>query len=45
MLGQSDQLHGAGLAACSRGGKQIDLSPVAAPDEVTPWLFWLRLAE
>jgi len=45
MLGPSEQLHAAGIAAWSRGGKQSDLSPVATPDEVTPCLFWFRWVE
>jgi hypothetical protein len=36
MLGQSDELNTAGLAAWSRGGKQNYLSPAAALDAVTP---------
>lgn len=45
MLGPSDQPYAAGFAAWSRGGKQSDLSPIAAPDEVTPWLSWFRWVE
>jgi hypothetical protein len=44
MLGPSDQLHAVG-SEWSRGGKQSDLSTVAAPEEVTPWLSWFRWAE
>ena len=45
MLGPSDYLHTVGFAAWSLGGKQSDLSTVAAPDEMNPWLSWFRWVE
>lgn len=45
MLGPSDQFHAAGFAGWFRGSKQSDSSPVAAQDEMNPWLFWFRWVE